>query len=190
MLKINESLMLNFKHTIRRIIKKKSFYFLIELAKTKPRFILIINKLTLRHVVLSSLTRSKIIYFKKSKVRIPDLLKTNVFYATSKDFKSILDKALNEEKDKTNYLYFQINFEGALGLDITPAQLVKTVMSNSVFDLKKFVLLFPLRNLKIIGNTFYFEEISIDFLHSICKDNGLVGSILFRMLIISKESTI
>jgi hypothetical protein len=181
--------MLNFKHTIRRILKKESLYFLIKLTKTKPRFIFIVNKLTLSHIVLSALTRSKIIYFKKSKVRIPNLLKTNLFYVTSKDFTSILDRAISEEKNKTNYLYFQINFEGALGLDITPAQLVTTAISNSVFDLKKFVLLFPLRDLKIIGNTFYFEEISIDFLHSICKNNGLVGSILFRMLIISKETT-
>ncbi len=188
-MKINEFLMLNFKHTIRRIIKKESFYFLIKLAKTKPKFIFIVNKLTLRHIVLSALTRSKIIYFKKSKIRIPDLLKTNSFYATSKDFTSILDKALSEEKNKTNYLYFQIYFEGPLGLDITPAQLVKTITSNSAIDLKKFILLFPLKDLKIIGNTFYFEEISIDFLHSICKDNGLVGSVLFRKLMITKEST-
>ena len=181
--------MLNFNHAIRSIMKKKSFYFLIKLAKTKPKFIFIVNELTLINIVLSLLTQSKIIYFKKSKVRIPDLLKTNLFYTTSKDFTSILDKALSEEKNKTNYLYFQINFEGALGLDITPAQLVKNIMSNSVLTLKKFVLLFPLKDLKIIGNAFYFEEISIDFLYSICKDNSLIGSILFRMLMISKEPT-
>jgi hypothetical protein len=189
MLKINESLTLNFRRAIRKIVKKKSIYFLIELTKTKPRFIFIVNKLTLGHMVLSALTRTKIIYFKNSKVRILNLLNANLFFATSKNFTSILDEALSEEKSKIHYLYFQIYFEGPLGLDITPAQLVKTITSNSAIDLKKFILLFPLKDLKIIGNTFYFEEISIDFLHSICKDNDLVGSVLFRKLMISKEST-